>query len=307
MDRSSNVIAMSPVGITIGAMSRATGIPANTLRTWERRYGFPAPDRTDSGQRLYSPALIGHLRLIAQALESGHRPRQVLGLSFDQLSELMGAVRTTEDSPTTVPAHPEVVGEWIDAVRRLDSRALDTGLRTEAARLGLLRFLTDRAGPLMVALGAAWQAGVLQVYQEHWASERLRRFLTDNWMPLAAEAIGPKVVAAGLPGDRHDLGLHMATCIMAMCGWRVAFLGRDTPTEDIAAATETSEATAVLVSVSAWTDPEHSAHALYDLRSRIDSDIDVIVGGSGAPTVPAGVHGMRDLDQLYAWASRQQD
>lgn len=304
MDRNSNVITMAPVGITIGAMSRATGIPANTLRTWERRYGFPAPDRTDSGQRLYSPALIGHLRLIAQALEAGHRPRQVLGLALDQLSELMGAVRTQGESSPEPSSHPEVIGEWIDAVRALDSRTLDTGFRTEAARLGVLRFLTDRAGPLMVALGAAWKAGVLQIYQEHWASERLRRFLSDTWMPLASEANGPMVVAAGLPGDRHDLGLHMAACVVAMCGWRVTFLGRDTPCDEIAAAAETSSAVAVLISVSTWTDAEHAAHSIYDLRSRINSEVDVIVGGGGAPVTPAGVTSVHGLDDLFSWATR---
>ncbi|MCA9729465.1 MAG: MerR family transcriptional regulator, partial [Candidatus Eisenbacteria bacterium] len=71
--------------LSIGAVSRATGIPANTLRTWERRYGFPKPLRTDGGQRSYSAGVVAHLSEIARALEHGLRPRDVLTASREDL------------------------------------------------------------------------------------------------------------------------------------------------------------------------------------------------------------------------------
>jgi len=59
--------------LSIGAVSRATGIPTSTLRTWERRYGFPDPARTESGHRRYTPSVVSHLELLARAIDAGHR------------------------------------------------------------------------------------------------------------------------------------------------------------------------------------------------------------------------------------------
>lgn len=289
-------------GITIGAMSRATGIPANTLRTWERRYGFPSPDRSDSGQRLYDPSLIGHLRLVARALELGHRPRQILGISKQQLADTLGtALQASAPAPTSKVATE--VDEWLDAARRLDGRALDGGFKTESARLGLLRFLVERVGPFLRAAGEAWRRGDLEIYQEHWASERLRRFLVEAWEPLAHDATGPAVVAATLPGDRHDLGLHMAVSVVAMCGWQVVFLGRDTPVEDIARAVDTRHAAAALVSVSTWADADLAHGHLEELRGLLAPGTSVIAGGTGAPGDVPGVLALDGLESLYAWAS----
>lgn len=290
------------MSISIGAMSRATGIPANTLRTWERRYGFPRPERTDSGQRVYDPSLIGHLRLVARALELGHRPRQVLPIPRQKLVELLGTT-VSPPAPEPVAQAATEVDDWVTATRALDGRALDGGFKTEAARLGLLRFLTERVGPFLVALGEAWRAGDLEVYQEHWASERLRRFLMEAWEPLAQDATGPAVVAATLPGDRHDLGLHMAVAVMAMCGWQIVFLGRDTPVEDISAAAQARGALAALVSISAWADPVLSMGHLRQLRDHVEASTSIVVGGAGAPAQIPGVRSLDGLDSLYAWAS----
>lgn len=301
-DRSQSLIP--PVGITIGAMSQATGIPANTLRTWERRYNFPEPQRTDSGQRLYDSTLIGHLRLVHQALEAGHRPRQVLGLAEEQLRRLLDKA-SPAPAPTTAPANVGTTTEqWLRAVQEFDSAALTGGLRTEAARLGVLRMLTERAAPFMAEMGLAWRQGRVQIYQEHWASEHLRAFLAEQWQPLANAASGPPIVASTLPHDRHDLGLHMAVTVMAMCGWRIVFLGRDTPVDDIAAAVEQSRAPAALISISQWTAADLAHAHLEQLRARLDPSVYLLVGGAGSPGALPGVTHLSGLEPLYQWASR---
>lgn len=301
-DRAPHIEA--PVGISIGAMSKATGIPANTLRTWERRYGFPEPDRTASGQRLYDPGLIDHLRLVAKALDHGHRPRQVLALDRGQLERLLGVVDPATPSPA---GSVGIIDQWLAAVQNLDGRTLDQGFRSESARLGVLSFLVERAGPLMVALGQGWRAGAVKVYQEHWASERLRRFLSEIWEPMAQANNGPTVVGASLPGDRHDLGLHMACAVMAMCGWNVAFIGKDTPVDDIAAAVTTSGSRAVIVSISSWAD-EHDSHMhLEQLRARLDPEVAIVVGGGGSPGTLPGIEHLSGLEALFQWASGDRD
>ncbi|MFK7931325.1 MAG: MerR family transcriptional regulator [Myxococcota bacterium] len=286
------------VGVSIGAMSRATGIPSNTLRTWERRYGFPKPQRTQSGQRLYDPALIAHLRLIQKALDAGHRPKQVLSQTADQLAQLLGTV-----APFAPASGDSEVEAWLTAARALDGRALDNLMRTEAAQLGLMGLLSDRIAPFLMEMGLAWRRGDMEVYQEHWASERLRRFLTECWEPMSQSGTGPVVVATTLPGDRHDLGLQMACVVAALCGWRIVFLGRDTPVDDIHAAVKTSGASAVLISVSTWTDSQRALRDIDALREQIPPEVALVTGGAGAPEVVPGIARLPDLDSLYRWAS----
>jgi len=117
--RDKSVGVEPPVDLTIGAVARATGIPANTLRTWERRYGFPRPARTEGGHRLFSAQTVEHLRLISRALEQGHRPRQVVGAPLEVLRRLAGGVRTASPAPAGA-----VVSSWLDATRRMDAPTL---------------------------------------------------------------------------------------------------------------------------------------------------------------------------------------
>jgi MerR family transcriptional regulator, light-induced transcriptional regulator len=53
--------------LSIGDVVRATGLGEATLRAWERRYGFPQPQREPSGHRRYAPAEVARLlRVIAE-------------------------------------------------------------------------------------------------------------------------------------------------------------------------------------------------------------------------------------------------
>jgi len=287
-------------GITIGAMSRATGIPANTLRTWERRYGFPQPQRSDGGQRLYDAGLIAHLRLVHQALEAGHRPMQVLNMDRGALAAMLGGGASEAATPSLGAGDP--LAPWMHALSHLDERLFDASLRSESGRLGLLRFLSERVAPFLQKVGEGWRAGRVQVYQEHWASEKLRTHLLECWQPLARTNAGAPVVLATLPGDRHDLGLHMAATVVAMCGWQVVFLGRDTPVQDIALAAENRQASAVVLSISAWSERDLSFANLTALRALLEEDVEIVVGGAGAPPVE-GTTTLRSLDDLFQWAS----
>jgi len=288
------------LALTIGAVSRATGIPVNTIRTWERRYGFPKPRRSEGGQRLYSPRVVPRLRLVAQALEEGHRPRQVVGLSFDELRQLVGRLPEAEERRTDQPA--DEIEVWMQASRKLDGESLDRGFSTEYNRLGMQGFLRERASPFLNTVGLAWAAGDLDVAHEHFASERLRHFLTSRWRPLSDRARGPVIVCAALPGEQHDLGLHMVAATVSMHDLRVVFLGANTPLESIHTTANQSNAVAILVSVSPSSDPENALEQLTLLRDRINPGIELLVGGAGAPREIPGILKVPRLHQLADWA-----
>lgn len=304
--------------LSIGALSRATGVPADTLRTWERRYGFPSAERTDSGHRRYSMLTLERLRLATRALEQGHRPATALTASLEQLESLLRlepspassasssqaldstATRATVES-SDAKALLEALALWIGHVERYEGRSLDRELRTAYAELGGQAFLEERVGPFIVAIGERWARGELSVGHEHFVSERLRELLTGLWRPLSDSATGPAFICAAPPDELHVLGLHMAALTIALSNGRVIFLGANTPVAEIAAAVQANAAAAVILSASASCERRALAHHVAELRAALPSEVPLLGGGAGLADEPAGILVLRRFGGLRSW------
>ncbi len=280
--------------LSIGAVSRATGIPANTLRTWERRYGFPKPMRTEGGQRAYPASVVAHLIEVARALDRGLRPRDVLTADREDLRRW-----SVPDAPTAVPDNE--LDELMSAIRSMDAAAIRRNFEIRWAQVGALAFLDEVAGPLFHRIGDDWEAGTMSVSQEHFASEVLRDFLSQHWRPLADSSKGPMVVCASPPGERHDLGLHFVATTLALAGRRITFLGADTPAEDIIRVCADSRPEALAMSVSKSASSDQTTAALKRIRTEIPADVPMLVGGSGAPHVERAIH-LGSCKALHQWA-----
>jgi methanogenic corrinoid protein MtbC1 len=295
--------------LTIGALSRATRIPIETLRTWERRYGSPMPVRKPSGHRLYPAASVEQLRRVGRLLAHGHRPAEILGLSLRELDALLSISEPHEKRPAKQSEASTFGGEQLGrsleaslrAAADLDRESLVHELRANWIRLGPLRFLQDFAGPLMVAVGAAWENKTLEVRHEHFASACLSDFLREVREPFDEQARGPRVAAATLPGDTHDGGLLMACLLMAYRGYRVVYLGSNTPAEQIAAAATSGSSEIVAISVSSAMPRRRTADAVAQLRQLLPRRLPLWMGGAGAP---GPLDGIERFDNLESFDSR---
>jgi MerR family transcriptional regulator, light-induced transcriptional regulator len=281
--------------LTIGALSTATGIPVDTIRTWERRYGYPLPERKPSGHRVYSLSTVPRLRRVAQAIARGHRAAEVLPASEGALEVLLASLPLGSTEPDGAPRMssagmlmPADTSEVLHWVRTFDAQRLKRWFETDWARLGPLQFLEYRAAAFLKAVGDAWAAKELEVRHEHFASAVLGDFLRSVRQPLDDRAGGPIAVLATVPGELHGLGLQMAALVFALAGWRPLLLGVDTPIEQIAALTR--EVPIAVVALSC-VEPHgvESATLIRALRRKLDRDVSLIVGGSGAPQVPGTV------------------
>ncbi|TXD33857.1 MerR family transcriptional regulator [Lujinxingia vulgaris] len=301
--------------LNIGALSMATGVPVETIRTWERRYGFPRSRRNEAGHRIYDLETIEHLRLITSVLAVGYRPSQLQGRSREELEALLehsGSDEQDSDEAASAEKGSRSNGEsmrsaesegwlerWLDAVGQLDRERLEGQMRLDWSRMNALGFVEERVGPFLVALGEGWASGRLSVLHEHFASECVRDFLAAAWRPLSDMARGNKVILATLSGEQHCLGLHMAALIAAVANQRVVFIGANSPVEDIAAAAQQSGADGIALSMSQYANPAASRAFLETLRELTDPKLDIVVGGSGAPDDVEGVQRLGGFEDYY--------
>ncbi len=239
-------------------------------------------------------------------MAAGHRAAQVVGAPESVLLELVGGAPVRPVEPPR-----DHISAWVEAARRLDGEALDAGFRKELSLLGAERFATERVLPFLRALGDAWISGKLEIFQEHYASNRLRDLLSRTTRDLADVARGAAVVLAALPADRHALALHVAALFAAVHGWRPAFLGPDTPMADIVRAVAQSRAEAIVISVTDGGDGGVPSALRVDqvraLRAALPPDVELLMGGSGAPVHLAGVRFLPHLSALADWAARRTD
>jgi methanogenic corrinoid protein MtbC1 len=295
------MLAQSKITVGIGAISRATRIPVNTIRTWEKRYGFPQPNRTESGHRLYSPDVITHLRLVAIALDQGHRAGQVLSLKLAELQSLIGDQQTLV--PTRQPSTQ--IDDLLDAARAFDAETLVVSFRRFVAQAGLIQFVMLDVPQLLHAIGKAWEDKRLEVEHEHFASECLRDFLSNEWRPLAEGGSGRKVVLATLPGESHSLGLHMVACLYAFHGYQVFFLGRNMPVANLVTVSKKLNTDVLSLSISSYANVLKTRTQLEALIGELPLGIKLHLGGSGAPDDMVGTLRFGEVRDLYTFLDEQ--
>ncbi|MFN8545304.1 MAG: cobalamin-dependent protein [Candidatus Binatia bacterium] len=291
--------------LSIGALSRTTGIPVETLRTWEARYGYPVPDRKPSGHRLYPVSTVSRLERIALALAHGHRAGEVVGATDDALAALLDAVPTAPPAARRRPAADVArADDLLEAVAAFDAEGITERLAAAWSRRGPLDFLMDYLGPAIRAAGDAWEAGRLGIRHEHFFAERVSDVLRAFRLPFEERARGPLVVCATLAGEAHGLGLQMAALVVTMAGARVCFVGTDVPVPEVAALVEDLGARVVALSASVAHRTAAMAAQIVDLRARVPRRVLTVVGGEGAPAPAPGVEVIRDLGVFYGRVRR---
>ena len=299
-----NTTASSPALSTIGAVERETGLLKDTLRVWERRYGFPAPIRDEAGERLYPRDQVDRLRLICRLMDQGWRPGKLLALPADELDALIAADRTRR-TPTLLS------GELVAALRAHDVEALRRGFQAALLEKGLKGLITDLIAPLNVDIGEAWLRGELGVPDEHFYTEQLQTFLRGALASYPRPGRPPRVLLTTLPEEEHGLGLLMAEVMLSAEGAHCCSLGPRMPVTDIVRAAQTASADVVALSFSAAFPARQALDGLRTLRATLQPSIELWVGGAGAPArlrEEPGIRLMRDIgelpDTVSDWRSR---
>ena len=262
---------MSEQGVLrIGELSRRVGVSPELLRAWERRYGLLRPTRTEGGFRLYSTA-------------DEERVRRMLALQQQGLSAAVAARTVAGEADAADDASaPAVPAEALrqalaEALDRFDEAAANRGFDRALGTLSLDTLLRDIVLDYLTDLGERWSTGQATVAQEHFASNVLRGRLLGlarDW----GQGGGPLALLACPPGELHDLGLICFALALHARGWRIAFLGADTPLDTL---TQTAQRLHPELVVLTATTPQRLSRVRSELRV-LGEATRLAIAGAGA-------------------------
>lgn len=266
----------------IGAVSRLTGLSADVVRVWERRYKAISPQRSGGGSRLYSDAEIARLRKLRQAVELGHAISQVAKLPDNELDTLASRQRASQ-LVGPEPANPyEVARErFLQAITRMDVVTADEEIN-RAATLYPPRVLVKQiVAPLLAEIGDRWAHRDMGIAQEHVATNLIRNLLSSLFRLYPPDLAAEAVVVATPSGERHEFGILLTALIAATRGWRVIYLGVDLPAAEIARAVKMTKARVLALSLING-HSEQTTEELRTLTAQMPSATRVWLGGSEA-------------------------
>jgi DNA-binding transcriptional MerR regulator len=255
-----------PVGVRIGELSRRVGVSAELLRAWERRYRLLQPARSSKGYRLYTGDDEQRVRSMREQLASGLSAAEAARVARRPQGEALGADAALE--------HSRALERALDAYDEVGAQqAFDTMFR----RLTPITVLRDVVLPYLRRLGERWEDGGIDVAQEHFASNVIRGrlgTLAVGW----GDGVGPRAVLACPEGELHDLPLMVFGIALNRSGWRITFLGTNTPVTDLENAVRELHPDIVVL---AATTPTSFLTAGPELR-RVGRLVPMVVAGAGA-------------------------
>jgi DNA-binding transcriptional MerR regulator len=269
-----------PGYLRIGQLAKRTGVSPELLRAWEQRYGLLQPTRTPGGFRLYSAADEARVqrmqRLVAGGLAAAQAARLVL-------SDAQPAPPTASPPATTLE---DAAGTLTASLDRLDEQAAHTALDRLFAAYTVETVLREVIVPYLHRLGDRWAAGEVSVAQEHFASNLIRGRLlglAQGW----GQGGGPGAILACVPGEQHELGLLVFGVALRRRGWRITYLGTDSPIQAIADLSRSVlPAVVVLLSINPQGFLDHAREI-----EQLAKQVPVMIAGTGAtPEVTRQTH-----------------
>jgi methanogenic corrinoid protein MtbC1 len=275
-------------------VTRRTGLSADLLRAWERRYEVVKPSRSKGGRRLYSDADVERLRLLFRATLAGRSIGQVAELPTDALAALVRK-DAVADAPVHAARHdrphpaleaPALAADYlancVQAVERLEVTALDALLwRATVALPAAVLFDTLVVG-LLDSVGTRWRGGTLRPLHGHLVTMAVRRLLDGLIERASSAATTATLVVATPAGQVDEIGALLIAATATIEGWRVIYLGADLPAEDIADAALHTRARAVALSIVQPAGDRAVSDHLRRLRTGLPKQVAVLVGGAGA-------------------------
>jgi methanogenic corrinoid protein MtbC1 len=228
-------------------VSRLTGLTADTIRVWERRYQAVRPERTEGNKRRYSGGQVRRLVLLRKAVELGHSIGQVAGFPDERLKQIIGNLPPEPGDSGSL--YDSIIEDYLEAVFDFDTRRAESILTRTAAILPPMKLTLEVIVPLMRRIGEAWHQGQLKISHEHVISGQLRSLLGTLMRHIEPVEGAPRMIVTTPPNHLHEFGAIIGAFMAASRGFEPIYLGANTPFEDIDEAATESRSALILLSV----------------------------------------------------------
>lgn len=232
---------------TVGSASIITGLSADTLRVWERRYDAVRPERSAGGQRFYTESQLKRLKVLALLVHHGERIGTIASLSDEELEHALSAFES--DRPDTSDKAMPYVQEAVSLLPGLDEVALDRTFSMALAETGALDFIDDFVFPFQTAVRVAMSRSLIDPAHMSFARTALRDFLARTAFSMPIKTDAPSLVLSGSGGIEHESGLLGTSIHCSAAGWRPVRFGMDTRVEELAMAARAVHARVVVYAV----------------------------------------------------------
>lgn len=296
-----NLTTSSAPGLPIAAVERDTGLSKDTLRVWERRYGFPQPARDANGERVYPSDQVDKLRLLKRLMDQGHRPGKIAEQSLEQLQALAEAGNGSTSPAPFEQRSDDALRPFLELITEHRVEDLRRELSMLTVKVGLARFVTDVIAPLTALVGETWARGRLAIFEEHLYTESVQGVLRNAITSIPHPGESPRVLLTTVPQEPHGLGVLMAEAMFALEGARCVPLGVRTPVMEIVRGAESQQIDIVALSFSPVVNPYQVTESLKELRAQLPATTELWAGGS-SPVLqrrpPAGVRVLASLDDV---------
>lgn len=243
----------------IGELATRVGVSTHVLRAWESRYALLTPSRSQGGYRLYGADDERRVREVLSLRDQGvsamEAARQVLAAERAGTAAATGIAaepgpddaQTPEDAESRLRLDPPLlVAQLLDAITALDEDRAHAVLDTAFLDRSVESAVVDVLVPFFVRVGEMWELGRIGIAQEHFASSLVRRRLGALSMTWGL-GTGPIAVLACPPGEFHDIILMSFGVLLGRAGWRVRYLGEDTPIPSLVSACRLTKPDAVVL------------------------------------------------------------
>lgn len=261
----------------IAEVERDTGIGKDTLRVWERRYGFPKPLRDDDGERIYPADQIERLRIVRRLIDKGMRPGKVVGLDTGELQQLLDSHAAQDIDPE----HYAFCSSLLKLIRLHRGQELRESLNRILVKEGLQSFITQTVVPMNSIVGNAWLQGELSIPEEHLYTEQVQNVIRHAIQLQTAGAHPPRILLTTFPDEEHGLGLLMVEAMCTAEGAQCISLGPRIPLADIAQYAQNAHADVIAVSFSGAYPKRDVLKDLTQFRALLPENLTIWVGGAG--------------------------
>lgn len=281
------------VRLPINAVERETGVSKELLRMWERRYGFPIPERDSQGDRIYPMSQVAKLRLLRRLIDFGFRPGKIIQLASDELERLLST-----QGKASFDTSPELEQELLSILKARDPSQLRDYLSHQMIKMGLQSFILDFLQYANFIVGDAWMRGQLEVHEEHLFTEQVQSLVRQAIGNLSDATRPPRILLATPPEETHTLGILMVEAIMRLDNVEAVCYGAQMPVRDVAQAVTRHKMQIVAISFSASYPTSKAIDYLEELRFRLPLAVEIWGGGASLRSTRKTVEAVRFFHDL---------